>query len=92
MLARADVVSLQFYKDSCQHFLQSETEDQQMYLWWGTRRIGQELQKDAKTAAIKVDNESTSQWLRDYCGAHPDALFVDATDAARVQIATGAKP
>jgi hypothetical protein len=90
--AQADVVSLQFYKDSCQKFLQSETEDQNMYLWWGAGRISKDLQKDPKTANIKVDDAAASQMLRDYCTAHPDALFVDAADAAKAQIAGTPKP
>jgi HdeA/HdeB family len=86
--ATAEVVSLEFYKDNCDKFLKSEPSDQQMYLWWATSRIGKELKKDQKTAGINVDNAATSQWLRDYCTAHPTTAFVDAADAAKAQIAS----
>jgi hypothetical protein len=89
---RAEVVSLEFYKDSCDKFLKSEPSDQQMYLWWATGRIGKELEKDPQTAGIKVDDAKASQWLRDYCTAHPATAFAEATDAAKTQIAGPSKP
>ena len=90
--AAADVVSLQFYKDDCQKFLQSRADDQEMYLMWANGRITRELKKDPKTAAANVDSAKTSQWLRDYCGSHPTTAFLEATDAAQAQIAGRPNP
>lgn len=90
--AAADIVMLEFYKDNCDKFLKSEPSDHQIYLSWATGRISRELKKDPKTAGINVDNAAASQWIQDYCTAHPDAAFVDATDGAKVQIANPAKP
>jgi HdeA/HdeB family len=87
--AKAEVVTLEFYKDNCEKFLKSEPSDQEMYLMWATGRISRDLRKDAKTASIKVDDATTSQWLRDYCAGHPSATLVQATDAAKVQLAGG---
>jgi hypothetical protein len=90
--ANAEVVSLQFYKDDCQKFLQSKSDDQEMYLMWATGRISRELRKDPKTAGTLVDSAKTSQWLRDYCAAHPTTGFAEAADAAKTQIAGARNP
>jgi len=90
--ATAQVVSLEFLKDSCDKFLKSEPSDQQMYLWWGTSRISKALAKDPNTAGIKIDDAAASQALRDYCTTHPATAFVDATDTVKVQLSGAAKP
>ena len=90
--AKADVVTLEFYKDTCGKFLKGEPSDQEMYLTWATGRISRELRKDPNTAAISVDNATTSQWLRDYCAAHPATTFAEATDAAKAQLVGGSHP
>lgn len=84
--ARADVITLQFYKDDCQKFLQSTSDDQQMYLMWAEGRIKRELNTDPKTAGTTIEDSKVSDWLRDYCANHPTATFVDATEAAKAQI------
>ena|SRR5437868_15497654 len=79
------IVSLQFYKDSCAKFLQSEPADQDMYIAWAAGHIKRDFRVDLNSATI-------SQPLRNYCAAHPDIAFVDATAAVKDQLAGGAKP
>ena len=87
--ATAEVVTLSFYKDSCEKFLQSEPSDQNMYLMWATGRIGRGLGEDQKS---KLDDAAIAQWLRTYCGTHPTTAFADATAAAKASLTGAAKP
>ncbi|HEX3945552.1 MAG TPA: HdeA/HdeB family chaperone [Rhizomicrobium sp.] len=75
LAARADVVTLSFYKDSCEKFLQSEPSDQNMYLMWATGRVRRGLRDDQKA---KFDDMVIAQQLRTYCGANPTTSFADA--------------
>jgi hypothetical protein len=59
---------------------------------WATGRITRELKQDPKTAGTNVDSAKASQWLRDYCAAHPTATFAKAADAAKAQIAGSRNP
>jgi len=79
------IVSLQFKKDSCEKFLQSEPADQDMYVAWAAGHIKRDFRVDLNSATI-------SQPLRNYCAAHPDIAFVDATAAVKDQLAGDAKP
>jgi hypothetical protein len=91
--AGGSFVVLQFYKDSCGTFLQSEPSDHQIYLMWANGRIKQQLAK-AQPAATVPDSAAASSWIETYCEAHPQTAFVDAVDAARAALVpdAGAKP
>ena len=78
------IVSLQFYKDSCEKFLQSEPSDQDMYVMWASGHIKREF-------AVDLASASLSKPLRDYCAANPTTTFVDATAAVKSEMAPGAK-
>ena len=41
---------------------------------------------------VDFNGATISQPLRNYCAAHPDIAFVDATAAVKDQLAGGAKP
>jgi hypothetical protein len=87
LLANSDfgIVSLSFYKDSCEKFLRSEPADQDMYVGWAAGHIKREFKIDLDTAAL-------SQPLRSYCTAHPATTFADATAAVKDRLAGSTKP
>ncbi len=79
------IVSLQFEKDTCEKFQQSESSDQDMYVIWAVGHI-------QRNFGIKVDMAALKAPLQNYCAAHPTLAFVDATVAVKDQLIGNTKP